>query len=108
MGLFGGTQVKTNKEESGAECRDVDCSGDSKVLTELQIAIILGDPGAVSGGGKSLSGREKKIQCSWNLQGVFIDKLSLDCQVYKKHLSSSFWNNAKFVGMDQIKQLNAG
>ena len=30
MGLFGGTQVG---------CHSVDCSGDSKVLTELQIAI---------------------------------------------------------------------
>ena len=36
-----GTQVKTNKEEFTAECRGVDCSGDSKVLTELQIAIRL-------------------------------------------------------------------
>ena len=39
MGLFGGTQIETNKEESSAECHSVDCSGDSKVLTELQIAI---------------------------------------------------------------------
>ena len=39
MGLFGGTQVKTNMEEFSEECRSVDCSGDSKVLTELQIAI---------------------------------------------------------------------
>ena len=39
MGLFGGTQVKTNMDEFGAECHSVDCSGDSKVLTELQIAI---------------------------------------------------------------------
>ena len=36
MGLFGGTQVKTN-EKFSAEC-GVDCSGDGKVLTELQIA----------------------------------------------------------------------
>ena len=61
MGLFGGTQVKTNKEESGAECRDVDCSGDSKVLTELQLAIILGDPGAVSGGGEKSKRARKKF-----------------------------------------------
>ena len=40
-GLFGGTQIKTNKEEFSAECHNVDCSGDSKVLTELQIAIRL-------------------------------------------------------------------
>ena len=39
MGLFGGKQVKTNKEEFSAECRGVDCSDDSKVLTELQIVI---------------------------------------------------------------------
>jgi len=31
----GGTQVKTNMEEFSAECHSVDCSGDSKVLTEL-------------------------------------------------------------------------
>ena len=30
MGLFGGTQVKTNKEEFSAECHSVDCSGDIK------------------------------------------------------------------------------
>ena len=42
MGLFEGAQIKTNKEnqeEFSAECHSVDCSGDSKVLTELQIAI---------------------------------------------------------------------
>ena len=39
MGLFGGTQVKTNMVEFSAECHSVDCSGDSKVSTELQIAI---------------------------------------------------------------------
>ena len=39
MGLLGGTQIETNKEEFSAECHSVDCSGDSKVLTELQIAI---------------------------------------------------------------------
>ena len=38
MGLFGGTQVKANMAEFSAECHSVD-SGDSKVLTELQIAI---------------------------------------------------------------------
>ena len=41
MGLFGGTQIETKKEEFSAECHGVDCSGDSKVLTELQIAIRL-------------------------------------------------------------------
>ena len=39
MGLIGGTQVKTKMAEFSAECHSVDCSGDSKVLTELQIAI---------------------------------------------------------------------
>ena len=39
MGLFGGTQVKTNMSKFSAECHSVDCSGDSKVLTELRIAI---------------------------------------------------------------------
>ena len=39
MGLFGETQIETNKEEFSAECHSVDCRGDSKVLTELQIAI---------------------------------------------------------------------
>ena len=39
MGLFGGTQVKTNMEEFSAECPSMDCSGDRKVLAELQIAI---------------------------------------------------------------------
>ena len=43
MGLFGGTQIKTNKEEFSAECYSVDYSGDSKVLTELPIAIGLDD-----------------------------------------------------------------
>ena len=38
-GLFGGTEIKTNMEEFSAECHSVDCSGDSTVLTELQIAI---------------------------------------------------------------------
>ena len=36
MGLFGGTEVKTNQKIS-TEC-GVDCSGDGKVLTELQVA----------------------------------------------------------------------
>ena len=39
MGLFGGTQVKTNMAEFSAESQGVDCSGDRKALTELQIAI---------------------------------------------------------------------
>ena len=38
MGLFGGKQVKTKQEEFTAECCGMDCSGDSKVLTELQKA----------------------------------------------------------------------
>ena len=41
MGLFGGTQIETNKEEFSAECHSVDCNGDRKVLRELQIAIRL-------------------------------------------------------------------
>ena len=41
VGLFVGTQIQTNKEEFSAECYSVDRSGDSKVLTELQIAIRL-------------------------------------------------------------------
>ena len=32
---LGGTPVKTNMAEFSAECHSVDCSGDSKVLTEL-------------------------------------------------------------------------
>ena len=39
MGLFGGKQVKTNMAEFSAECHSLDCSGDSKVLTGLQIAV---------------------------------------------------------------------
>ena len=39
MGLFGGMQIETNKEEFSAECHSVDCSDDGKVLTELQIAV---------------------------------------------------------------------
>ena len=35
MGLFGGTQVKTNMAEFSAECYSVDCSGHDKVSTEL-------------------------------------------------------------------------
>ena len=35
MRLFEGTRVKTNMAEFSAECHSVDCSGDSKVLTEL-------------------------------------------------------------------------
>ena len=42
------------------------------------------------------------FQCSWNLQGIFIDNWSRDCQIYKKNLSSGFLENAKFVGVDQI------
>ena len=44
------------------------------------------------------------FQCSWNLQGIFIDDWSGDLQdiVYKKNLSSGFLNSEKFVGMDQI------
>ena len=38
-GIILGRQVKTNKEEFSVECHGVDCSGDSKVYTELQIAI---------------------------------------------------------------------
>ena len=42
MGLFGGRrskQTRRNSEELSAECHSMDCSGDSKVLTELKIAI---------------------------------------------------------------------
>ena len=41
MGVFGGTQVKINMAEFNAEfeCHSEDCSGDSVVLTELEIAI---------------------------------------------------------------------
>ena len=39
MGLFGGMQVKTYMVEFSAECYSMDCSGDSVVLTELEIAI---------------------------------------------------------------------
>ena len=35
MGLFWGTRVKTNMAEFSGECHSVDCSDDSKVLTEL-------------------------------------------------------------------------
>ena len=38
-GIIWGEAVKTNKEEFSAECRGVDCSVDSKVKTELQIAV---------------------------------------------------------------------
>ena len=38
-GIIWGTQVKTNMVEFSAECHSLDCSGDSKVLTELQIAV---------------------------------------------------------------------
>ena len=38
-GLVGGTQVETNIAEFSAESHGVYCSGDHKVLTELQIAI---------------------------------------------------------------------
>ena len=38
-GIIWGTQVETNMAEFSAESRGVDCSGDRKVLTELQIAI---------------------------------------------------------------------
>ena len=37
MGLFGETQVETNMAEFSAESHGLDCIGDSKVLTELQI-----------------------------------------------------------------------
>jgi len=35
MGLYGETRIKTNMAGFSAECHSVDCSGDSKVLTEL-------------------------------------------------------------------------
>ena len=35
-GIIWGMQVKTNMAEFRAECHSVDCSGGSKVLTELQ------------------------------------------------------------------------
>ena len=35
MGLFGGARVKTNMAKFSGECHSADCSGDSKVLTEL-------------------------------------------------------------------------
>ena len=38
-GIIWGTQVEANMAEFSAESRGVDCSGDRKVLTELQIAI---------------------------------------------------------------------
>ena len=48
------------------------------------------------------------FQCSWNLQRILycwwlISGLS---SLYKKNLSSSFFNNVKFVGMDQITLKN--
>ena len=36
---LGGMQVKTNMAEFSAECHSMDFSGDSVVLTELEIAI---------------------------------------------------------------------
>ena len=39
MGLYGGKEVKANMTEFSAEGHGVDCSGDRKVLKELQIAI---------------------------------------------------------------------
>ena len=39
LDYLGGTQIERNKEKFSAECHSVDCSGESKVLTELQIAI---------------------------------------------------------------------
>ena len=42
------------------------------------------------------------FQCSWNLQGIYVDDWSRDCQIYKKKLSSGFLKNAKFADMDQI------
>ena len=38
-GIILGDADRNKKEEFSAECHSVDCSGDSKVLTELQIAI---------------------------------------------------------------------
>ena len=46
------------------------------------------------------------FQCSWNLQGIFIDNWSPDCRIYRKKLSSAFLKNAKFLGMDQITSKN--
>ena len=45
------------------------------------------------------------FQCSWNLQDIFIDDWSQDCQIYiyiYKKVSSGFLKNAKLVGMVQI------
>ena len=38
-GIIWGDADRNKQEEFSAECHSVDCSGDSKVLTELQIAI---------------------------------------------------------------------
>ena len=42
------------------------------------------------------------FQCSWDLQGIFLDDWSRDCRIYKKNLSSGFWKCAKFLGTNQI------
>ena len=38
-GIIWGDAGQNKRGEFSAECHSVDCSGDSKVLTELQIAI---------------------------------------------------------------------
>ena len=43
MRLFGGTQVKTNKEEFTAECRGLDCSGDRTTDSNKIEVIVLDD-----------------------------------------------------------------
>ena len=43
MRLFGGTYAKTNMAEVSTKCHSLDCSGDSKVSTKLQIAIVVVD-----------------------------------------------------------------
>ena len=39
LGGGGGKKFKPNIAKFSAECHSVDCSGDSKVLTELQITV---------------------------------------------------------------------
>ena len=41
MGLFEGTQIKTNIAKVSAECHSFDCSGDSSVVCDVASSISL-------------------------------------------------------------------
>ena len=44
------------------------------------------------------------FQCSWNLQGMFIDNWSRDCQIYKKHYRAVFWKMWNLLAWTKFRE----